>query len=168
MMEPVHAGQERWALRCPEVAAGARVLAVGYGTGQGLALAAAAVSPGGVVVGVEPSAVMQRVAARRCATQIAAGVVVLRAGSAEETGCADGSVDVATSVNNVMLWDTAAGFAEMYRVLRPGGRLMITAHRVVLGRPVEAFVAEARAAGFADARVVSGRFGPVKIVACRD
>jgi ubiquinone/menaquinone biosynthesis C-methylase UbiE len=167
MMEPVNARQERWALRRPEVVAGARILAVGYGTGQGLAMAAAAVSPGGQVIGVDPSSVMQRVAAGRCAAQIASGVVVLRAGSAENTGCADASIDLATSVNNVMFWDVPAGFAEMYRVLRPGGCLMITAHRPVLGRPPEAFVADAQAAGFHDTRIVSSRYEPVYMIARR-
>lgn len=167
LMESAHADQERWAIQRPEVAPGARVLAVGYGTGQGLVMAAEAVAPGGQVIGVEPSTVMQQTAAKRCAAQITAGIVVLREGCAEHTGCPDQSIDVAISVNNVMLWDPDAGFAEMYRVLCPGGCLVITAHRRVLRGSPEAIVADAQAAGFRDARVVTGRRGPAKIVARR-
>lgn len=168
MMHHKHAAQERWALRRPEAAPGAHVLVIGFGTGRGLALAAAAVAPGGQVTGVEPSAVMSQTASRRCAAQVAAGVVLIREGSAEHTGCADSSVDLATSVNNVMMWDPAAGFAEVYRVLRPGGCLVVTAHRnLLLGRTVEQFVAAAETAGFDDVRIVSGTRGPVEIIAYR-
>lgn len=168
LMEPVHAAQERWAVQRPEVAPGTRVLAIGFGTGQGLTMAAEIVRPDGHVIGVEPSGVMRQAAAQRCAAEIAAGLVVLREGSAERTGCPDASIDVATSVNNVMLWEPSAGFAEVHRVLRPGGCLVITAHRMVLGRPAEEFVAEAVAAGFDDARITSGPRGPLKIVAHRN
>lgn len=38
------------------------------------------------------------------------------------------------SVNNILLWNLHDGFAEVERVLRPGGRLVVTVHRHVLGR----------------------------------
>lgn len=59
-------------------------------------------------------------------------------------------MDVAISVNNVMLWNRPAGFAEIFRVLRPDGRLVITVHRHVLGMPPEEIGRDAVAAGFAD------------------
>jgi ubiquinone/menaquinone biosynthesis C-methylase UbiE len=65
-------------------------------------------------------------AAARCTEHITAGRVLLRDGTAERTECAAGSMDAAISVNNVMLWERPAGFAELRRVLRPGGRLVIT------------------------------------------
>ncbi|MBT8225572.1 MAG: methyltransferase domain-containing protein [Dactylosporangium sp.] len=167
LMEHRHLGQERWAVRRSEVRPGARVLAIGHGPGIGLELAADAVGPGGQVIGVEPSEVMREAAARRCAAHIAAGTVVLRDGSAECTGCADGCIDVATSVNNVMMWDLAAAFAEIRRVLRPTGSLVITAHRYLLNQPAEQVVADARQAGFADAWILSADHGPVEIIARR-
>jgi arsenite methyltransferase len=100
------------------------------------------------VIGVEPPATMREMAASRCAAQIAARRVELRDGSAEHTRCAEGIIDVATSVNNVMLGDHPAGFAELRRALRPGGRLVITVHRHVLGAPAEQLRAEASTAGF--------------------
>jgi ubiquinone/menaquinone biosynthesis C-methylase UbiE len=129
---------------------GAHVLVVGHGPGVGVALAADAVAPDGHVVGVDPSATMRTMAADRCAAQIAAGLVELRDGGAEHTGCGEAVMDAVISVNNVMLWDRPAGFAELHRVLRSGGRLVIIVHRHVLGISPQQLQAEARAAGFVE------------------
>jgi arsenite methyltransferase len=149
LMARGNVGQERWAVQHAELRSGERVLVVGPGPGVGLLLAARAVEPDGLVIGADPSATMRRMAMRRCAAQIAAGIVQVRDGSAERTGCPDASMDAAISVNNVMLWDRAAGFRELLRVLRPGGRLVITVHRHVLGIPPRQLIDDAEAAGFA-------------------
>lgn len=99
---------------------GANVLVVGHRPGLGLEAAAAAVAPNGHVVGVDPPATMRDMAAARCAPLIRDRRVEVRDGTAETTGCPDVSVDVAISVNNVLLWDRAVGFTELFRVLRPG------------------------------------------------
>jgi len=140
--------QEQWALDHAELRPGAHVLEVGIGPGVGVALAAGLVGPDGHVVGVDPSATMLGLARTRCAAQIDSGLVELRTGVAEDTGCPDGSMDAAISVNNVMLWDRPTGFTELHRVLRPGGTLVITVHRHVLNDPAERVRDEATAAGF--------------------
>lgn len=145
-----NAEQERWAVERLAPPAGAHVLVVGHGPGVGLALAADRVGPAGRVVGVDPSPTMRQLAAARCAAAVAAGVVEIRDGSAEHTGCADRSMDAVVSVNNVMLWDQQAGLAEVYRVLRPGGRLAITVHRHVLHASPEQLAENVERAGFGD------------------
>jgi arsenite methyltransferase len=150
LMARGNAGQERWAVRAAGLHPEEHVLVVGPGPGVGLDLAADAVGPNGLVVGVDPSATMRRMAEARCAVGIAAGYVQVRAGRAERTGCQDASMDAVISVNNVMLWDRPAGFRELLRVLRPGGRLVITVHRHVLGVPPQQVVGDAVAAGFTE------------------
>jgi SAM-dependent methyltransferase len=88
---------------------------------------------------------------RRCADLIRKDAVRLTHGDAENTGQADASMDVVLSVNNVQIWpDRAAGFAELGRVLRPGGRLLISAHAKWLPGGLAALAAAVEVAGFHD------------------
>jgi arsenite methyltransferase len=153
LMARSNAAQECWVVEHAELHDGAQVLVVGHGPGLGVAAAAAAVGPNGHVIGLDPSATMRDMAVARCATLIDDSRVEIRDGNAEESGCADNSMDVAISVNNVMLWDRPAGFAELFRVLRPGGLLVISVHRHVLNVDPDRLVDDARTAGFTDVKL---------------
>jgi arsenite methyltransferase len=119
------------------------VLVVGPGPGVGLHAAARLA---GRVIGVDPSPEMLALCHERCGDQ-----VELRQGAAARTGEPDGCADVVLTVNNVMLWENrAAGFAELFRVLRPGGRLLLSAHEKWLPVSRHVLADEAAAAGFAD------------------
>lgn len=131
------------------------VLVIGPGPGIGLVAAAEQV-PSGQVVGVEPSAVMRAAAARRCAPEIASGLVELGAGTAAATGRPGASVDVVLTVDNLHLWpDRAAAFAEFARVLRPGGRVLAAVPGAALPVRREELRQQAAGAGFADTRVTA-------------
>jgi len=106
---------------------GRDVLEVGHGPGVLLGL----LVQGGArhVVGVDPSSEMRRLAIRNRAADIAEGRLEIRPGAAAATGLPDAAVDLVVSVNNVAIWpDLDAGIAELRRVLRPGGRLVIAWH----------------------------------------
>lgn len=119
------------------------VLVVGPGPGVGLDAAARLA---GRAIGVDPSPEMLGLCHERCGDR-----AELREGSAAHTGEPGGSVDVVLTVNNVMLWDDrAAGFAELLRVLRPGGRLLLSAHEKWLPVSRHVLADEAAEAGFAD------------------
>lgn len=139
---------ERHLVELAELGSDDAVLVVGPGPGVGLA---AAGSVAARVVGVDPSELMLAASGQRCAALVEAGTVTLVQGDAANTGQADASTDVVLSVNNVVLWpDRAAGFAELHRVLRPGGRLLLSMHEKWLDGGPTALAAVVGAAGFAE------------------
>lgn len=105
---------------------GMDVLEVGHGPGVLLGMLTRTARH---VTGVEPSREMRALAIRSHAGAIAAGRLDVRAGDAGATGLADRAVDLVVSVNTVAIWpDLDAGVAELHRVLRPGGRLVLSWH----------------------------------------
>lgn len=113
---------------------GERVVDVGSGAGFDALVAADAVGPDGAVVGVDMTAEMLA-AARRNAAETGAGHVTFREGLAEELPVPDGWADVVIS-NGVfnLCADKAAVFAEVHRVLAPGGWLQFA--DIANGTPV--------------------------------
>jgi len=104
------------------------VLEVGYGPG-GLVRLLAERTRAGSIRGVDPSPEMRDQASRRNRRAVRAGRVQLDLGSADDTGLPDASVDRVVSVRNVALWpDLEAGVAELHRVVRPGGVVVIAWH----------------------------------------
>ena len=96
---------------------GERVLDLGFGGGG---LIGELLRAGSVPVGVDISEDMIERARRRFP-----GVELHRA-SAERLPLADGSVDKAASLNSLYFWPGPEGaIAELARVLRPGGRLLL-------------------------------------------
>lgn len=127
LMALMNARQQREVLAMLGDVRGADVLEVGHGPGVLLGLLARAGAAR--VVGVDPSKEMRYLATRAHARRIVAGQVRISAGGADATGLPDAAVDVAVSVNNVAIWpDLEAGVAELRRVVRPGGRVMISWH----------------------------------------
>lgn len=99
---------------------GQRMLDLGTGTGT---LARGFARRGAVVTGLDLSANQMAAAAQLDA---AAGVSVeYRAGRAETTGLPDGSFDVVTAGQCWHWFESMAAMAEVARVLRPEGRLVI-------------------------------------------
>jgi ubiquinone/menaquinone biosynthesis C-methylase UbiE len=71
------------------------------------------------VVGLDPSATMLRVAERKLAERLRAGTARLVKGSADELPLGDGEFSAVTAVF------APCDHAEVFRVLRPGGRFVI-------------------------------------------
>jgi len=113
---------------------GERVVDVGCGAGFDTLLASRMVGPGGQVIGIDMTpAMLER--ARAGSEAAGAHNVELRPGYVEELPVSDGWADVviANGVLNLAP-DKAAAFAELARVLRPGGRLQIG--DLLVDRPV--------------------------------
>jgi SAM-dependent methyltransferase len=141
-----NSGTERHVVDIAELDSEDVVLVVGPGPGIGLQ---AAGTRSAHVIGIEPSAVMRNAASRRCAELIRQGRVRIESGVAEDTGQPDATVDVVLAVNNVQVWsDWGVAFAELHRVLRPGGRMLLSTHGRWLPGGQTALAAAVHAAGF--------------------
>ena len=105
--------------------AGETVLDIGCGAGTDLMLAARRIAPAGRALGVDMTASM-REKARAAARAAGLPNVEVLAGDAESLPLPDESVDVVISNGVLNLApDKDAAFAEVARVLRPGGRLQL-------------------------------------------
>jgi len=106
---------------------GDRVLDVGCSGGYLARLLGAAVTPGGQVKGVDPSTSAIAYAGRRGPDNCTFAV-----GVAQDLEFPDGTFDVVTStlaLHHIPEVERPTGLAEMYRVTRPGGRLLIADFR---------------------------------------
>lgn len=102
---------------------GDSVLDVGCSSGYLARKLAAAAGPSGQVTGVDPSAAAIAYAQRR-----AAGGMTFTVGVAQRLDLPDATFDAVTStlaMHHVPARQRAAALAEMYRVTKPGGRLLV-------------------------------------------
>jgi ubiquinone/menaquinone biosynthesis C-methylase UbiE len=118
---------------------GETVLDLGSGPGLDALLAARRVGPTGRVIGVDMTPPMLD-RARAAAAEAGAAQVEFREGRLEALPVADAAVDAVTSncVINLVP-DKSAVFREIARILRPGGRLVVS--DIVLDGPLPEVVA---------------------------
>ncbi|ACL72797.1 Methyltransferase type 11 [Thioalkalivibrio sulfidiphilus HL-EbGr7] len=116
------------------VRAGDTVLDIGAGAGNDTVIASRIAGSEGHVIALDLTPAMTRKLKAACDQTAVANVSVLQ-GSAERLPLADGSVDSITSNGALNLVpDKRRAIGEMFRVLRPGGRVQLA--DVVIRRPV--------------------------------
>jgi ubiquinone/menaquinone biosynthesis C-methylase UbiE len=116
----------RLTVRLAQIQPGERVLEVGCGTGDVALLARAAAGPAGAVVGIDASPEMIACAQRKAARRQVG--IDYRVGVVEDLAFPAASFDVV--VSSLMMHHLPErlkreGLAEIRRVLKPGGRLLV-------------------------------------------
>lgn len=108
-----------------DVRPGQKVLDVGFGGAVSLDLLTRQVGHGHVV-GIDPSAEMVERAGRVLMRQVTDGRLTVEVGWAEAIPFTDDAFDRVLTSQTVYFWsDVKSGLLEIYRVLRPAGRLAV-------------------------------------------
>ena len=106
----------------------ANVMMIGCGPGVGV-VAGARRTPNGMVIGLDPSAVMVERTRTRSRRARVEHLTRVEQAAAELLPVPDRSQDAVVSVNNIQLWkDRAVGLDECVRVLAPGGVVVVLLH----------------------------------------
>lgn len=125
LMNRTHAGVTDWGLSHVTVGPSDTVLDVGCGGGRTVEKLARL---GGMVHGIDYSAASVAAARSANADRIAAGRVDIDQASVSRLPFADASFDLVTAVETHYYWpDPVHDFHEVWRVLKPGGTLLVIA-----------------------------------------
>ena len=153
----------------------AKVLMIGCGPGVGV-VAAARRAPNGMVIGIDPSAVMVERTRTRCRRARVEPITKVERAAAESIPLTDRSQDAVVSVNNIQLWDDrAVGLDECVRVLVPGGVLVVLLHTWAMPDAVtaEEWIADLtadvteRGVKVESLQIQRFRSGPAMVLVCR-
>jgi arsenite methyltransferase len=164
LMNRHNAKLNAYAVRQLDLTPSDRILEIGFGGGVTLP---SLIAGAAFVGGVDRSREMVRRAKARFSEAVSAGRAIFREGNVEELPFEVSSFGKVCTVNTVYFWSSLdAGFAEIHRVLSPGGRVVVgflPKERMdrMVGMPKDIFTSRApkdviaalTKAGFSDVRI---------------
>ena len=163
LMNRHNAKLNSYAVRQLEVTPSDRILEVGFGGGVSLR---SLIAGAAFVGGIDRSSDMVRRAKAMFSEAVSAGRADFREGNVEELPFEASSFGKVCTVNTIYFWSSLdVGFAEIRRVLLPGGRVVVgfvpKERMDRMGMPADLFtsrapndvVAALRKAGFSDVRI---------------
>lgn len=126
-MNESHSGLTDWALTFLRLEKGEKVLDIGCGGGAALAKMADKLKDGHLT-GIDYSDVSVAESSEKNAAAIAEGRMDIIGGSVSDMPFEDGAYDEIISVESYFFWpDLASDMKEVFRVLAPGGKLLLIA-----------------------------------------
>jgi ubiquinone/menaquinone biosynthesis C-methylase UbiE len=127
LMNITNKEENYWTVSLLNIDATSNVLEIGFGTGLAIA-EVAKIAVQGQIYGVDRSATMLESAQKQNQQAIESGLVNLQLGDVISLPFADNYFDIVYSINCIYFWEPPApALSEIYRVLKPGGSIAITA-----------------------------------------
>jgi len=121
-----HAPETAWTVEQLQLQPQERVLEIGFGAGRGLAVAAQQTTRG-TVTGIDLSAIMVRVTQRRNQIAVRAGLVSVLQDDIAALPFTTAHFDKIFTIHTCYFWPHPLQiFADLLRILKPDGRLMVT------------------------------------------
>jgi ubiquinone/menaquinone biosynthesis C-methylase UbiE len=121
-----HRPETNWTIELLDIQSIDTVLEIGFGAGRGIKLAAEKAS-GGRVMGIDLSDVMVQVATKRNSRSVKAGRVILSQGNILALPFENQQFDKIMTIHTFYFWsEPERVLNELYRVLKPGGRMIVT------------------------------------------
>jgi ubiquinone/menaquinone biosynthesis C-methylase UbiE len=159
-----------WTISMLDIQPSDQVLEIGFGPGQAIQ-EVVKLAPNAFVAGIDLSDVMVEQARKRNSAAIRSGRVLLQQGAESPLPFEDNKFNKVFAVNSLQFWSNPTeGLQEVRRVLKPGGRVVITIQPMwakteeEVQSVSEKLIFQLKQAGFKQVRLETRQIKPITTV----